>query len=152
MDEEVSEALHTLLSMALENNKYESQKEQFKVVYDYIINLQKELELYKELGIRQYQRPYAKRYLKEKRKQIPRLLYPDSEEIYMDYYDLKEVNKNLTNSLNQKVEEGINLQLRIDKAIEYINTHIIKDIEYENYMQCEREEKEELLDILEGKE
>ena len=50
----------------------------------------KELEEYKELGIRHFKRPYAKRYLKERRKEIPNLLYPDSEEIYMDYYDLKD--------------------------------------------------------------
>ena len=52
----------------------------------------KELEEYKELGIRHFKRPYAKRYLKERRKEIPNLMYPDSEEIYMDYYDLKDRN------------------------------------------------------------
>ena len=36
-------------------------------------------------------------------------------------------------------------QIRIDKAIEYIEDHIIEDSEYENYMQCEREEKEKLI-------
>ena len=42
MNKEVNDALHTLLSIALENNKYESQKEQYKIVYDYIMELQEE--------------------------------------------------------------------------------------------------------------
>jgi regulator of replication initiation timing len=54
---------------------------------------------------------------------------------------------------NEKLqEENKELQQRIDKAIEYIEGHIIEDSEYENYMQCEREEKEELLNILKGSE
>lgn len=48
------------------------------------------------------------------------------------------------------IEYKNDLEDRIDKAIEYIEDHIIEDIEYENYMQCEREEKEELLNILKG--
>ncbi len=49
------------------------------------------------------------------------------------------------NKIISKMQKNI-----INKAIEYIETHIIEDSEYENYMQCEREEKKELLDILKG--
>ena len=49
-----------------------------------------------------YERPYAKRYLEELRKEKPNLLYPDSEKIYEDYYELRD---------------------RIEKAIEYIEEY-----------------------------
>lgn len=86
--------------------------------------------------------------------------------------NFKELNKRLDEReeeierLNNIIKNGINEELikeldeilkcnqkqanRIDKAIEYIEEHIIEDSEYENYMQCEREEKEELLEILKG--
>lgn len=44
MNKEIQDALSCLLSMALENDKYESQKEQYKIVNDYITNLQEENE------------------------------------------------------------------------------------------------------------
>lgn len=58
----------------------------------------------------------------------------------------KKVN-NLTNSLNKKVEEGINLQNKIDKAIEQCKQDV-KDIwEWEGaYMEM----FEEIIDILKG--
>ena len=51
--------------------------------------LKEDLEEYKQIGIRQFSRPYAKRYLKELRKEQPNLLYPDSEKIYENYYELR---------------------------------------------------------------
>ena len=59
---------------------------------------------------------------------------------------------NLKKEIGTLQKENKNLKQRIDKAIEYIEGHIIEDSEYENYMQCEREEKEELLNILKGSE
>ena len=47
MKKEIQDALSCLLSMALKNDKYESQKEQYKIVNDYITNLQE--RLYKAL-------------------------------------------------------------------------------------------------------
>lgn len=49
MSKEVNDALHTLLSMALENKKYETQKEQFDIVYkeiERLNNIINELEKY----------------------------------------------------------------------------------------------------------
>lgn len=72
--------------------------------------------------------------------------------------DTIKVNMNAYNTLLvveqlKKIEqENKQLKERIDNAIEYIKKHIIEDSEYENYMQCEREEKEELLEILGDKE
>lgn len=51
---------------------------------------------------------------------------------------------------NEELAKRLKLQFKIDEAIEYAKTHIIEDSEYENYMQCEREEKKELLNILQG--
>lgn len=41
------------------------------------------------------QREYRKRYLKERRKEEPNLLYPDADEIYKRYYEEKEKNEKL---------------------------------------------------------
>lgn len=65
-----------------------------------IAELKEDLEEYKQIGIMHFSRPYAKRYLEEKKKEIPNLLYPDSETIYKEYYDLRD---------------------RIDKTVEDIN-------------------------------
>ena len=40
-------------------------------------------------------RIYRKKYLEERRKEQPNLLYPDSDEIYRRYYELKEENEHL---------------------------------------------------------
>ena len=36
------------------------------------------------------ERPYRKKYLEERRKENPKLLYPDADEIYQKYYKLKD--------------------------------------------------------------
>lgn len=46
--------------------------------------------------------------------------------------------------------ELLDLQQRIDKAIEYIDKHIRIDDEYPNYMEMLIEEHDELLSILRG--
>ena len=48
MNKEVSDALHTLLHIALENKEYTTQKEQFDIVYKEIERLNNELKLYKD--------------------------------------------------------------------------------------------------------
>jgi len=95
-----------------------------------IEELQKELEEYKQIGIMQFNRPYAKRYLEEKKKEIPNLMYPDSETIYEEYYNLKD---------------------RIDKAIKFIETHNIIGTNKE-YLPSGIEKcySLELMDILKG--
>lgn len=61
-------------------------------VLDCITNLQEELEDYKQISIRHYNRPYANKYLKQKRKELnnKNLIALDSETVYKDYYELKE--------------------------------------------------------------
>ena len=58
----------------------------------------------------------------------------------------------LNTIIDQQALEISQLKEQKKQAIEYIKKHIIEDSEYENYMQCEREEKEELLEILGDKE
>lgn len=43
MNKEVEDALHMLLHCSLKDTEYETQFEQFKIVYDYITNLEEEL-------------------------------------------------------------------------------------------------------------
>lgn len=44
-------------------------------------------------------RIYRKKYLEERRKEQPNLLYPDSDEIYQRYYELKQENEKLKTKL-----------------------------------------------------
>lgn len=62
-----------------------------------ILNLQEELKEYKMLFDAFSERPYAHRYLEEKKKELGnnKIIGLDSEMIYKDYYDLKEENERL---------------------------------------------------------
>lgn len=64
----------------------------------------------------EFKRPYAKRYLEELRKETPNLLYPDSETIYKDYYDLRD---------------------RIDRANNFIDQVIMYAVKPEDYNKVE---------------
>jgi len=87
-------------------------------LYNYITNLQE----YETIIEMEFKREYAKRYLEERRKEEPHLLYPDSDEIYKRYYELKEENKKLK-ELCDKYEE-----------------------EHNNEFQCWKRDRKELLD------
>lgn len=49
-------------------------------------------------------RIYRKKYLEERRKEELNLLYPDSDEIYQRYYELKQENEKLKNKLLDTLE------------------------------------------------
>lgn len=85
-----------------------------KLLYDYITNLQEENEEWTMIFDTFSKRPYAHKYLEEKRKELgnDKIIGLDSEMIYKDYYDYK---------------------LRVEKASEDIKD-IFKDEKwYENY-------------------
>lgn len=65
--------------------------------WNYITNLQEELKEYKMIFDTFSKRPYAHRYLEEKKKELGnnKIIGLDSEMIYKDYYDLKEENERL---------------------------------------------------------
>lgn len=113
---------------------YVDTKEHLLELFNYITNLQEELEDYKQISIRHYNRPYASKYLKQKRKELnnKNLIALDSEMIYKDYYDLKqekerliEINKEQANHLISKDNLSYeDYKSRNEKAIEYINKHL----------------------------
>lgn len=55
MNKEVNDALHTLLNLSLKDKSFSTQKQQFKIVYDYITNLQEENERLKKELVYKYE-------------------------------------------------------------------------------------------------
>ena len=134
-------------------------------VLDCITNLQKELKEYKMLFDAFSERPYAHRYLEEKKKELgnDKIIGLDSEMIYKDYYELQKENK----IQKEKIEHLLidlrgesEYKQRIDKAIEYIEKYcedyVIEDspdemcLFYKENGNYKPEAKEELLNILNG--
>ena len=78
MNKEVNDALHALLSMALENEKYTTQKEQYNIVHkeierlqDKILKLETDASIYKDLSdLRQEKLELYKIVIKEVREEI----------------------------------------------------------------------------------
>lgn len=61
--------------------------------------LKEDLKVYDKIFDTFSKRKYAHKYLEERRKEIPNLLAPDSDEIYEKYYQLKEENENLRETI-----------------------------------------------------
>ena len=93
------------------------------ILLDYITNLQEENEEWNMIFDGLSERPYAHRYLEEKRKELgnDRIIGLDSEMVYKDYYDLRK---------------------RIDKVIEYLEAPNRDNFDY-----C----KAYMIQILQGK-
>ena len=106
MNDEIKEILDYL---KIENGTIGSELsyEETHLLLDYITNLQQENKEWGMIFDTFSSRPYAHRYLEEKRKELgnKRIIGLDSEMIYKDYYDYK---------------------TRCEKASEY-NNQIIKD-------------------------
>lgn len=87
-------------------------------------------------------RIYRKKYLEERRKEQPNLLYPDGDEIYQRYYELKEENEhnklllNLNNNFTIDKKNGnykwnvIEIQ-KIKDKIEELNKLLEEDLQDE---------------------
>lgn len=82
-----------------------------KRIVDSYKKLQKENEELKEYNMTYKRilglagnRIYRKKYLEERRKEQPNLLYPDSDEIYRRYYELKEENEHLHREINRRIK------------------------------------------------
>lgn len=89
-----------VLSIVKEFKKVNMDEEKIKEIQEFLNNLVEELYELQQITVMEFDRPYAKKYLKEQRKKWKKdnperakkgegLLYPDSESIYKDYYDLK---------------------------------------------------------------
>ena len=76
--------------LGFEQDKIITYKEANQLL-NYITNLQEELKEYKMLFDAFSERPYAHRYLEEKKKELgnSKIIGLDSEMIYKDYYDLQ---------------------------------------------------------------
>ncbi len=103
MNDEIKEILDEPKILQLSYGCYISLNDYFKL-RDYITNLQQENEGWAMIFDTFSKRPYAHKYLEEKRKELgnDKIIGLDSEMIYKDYYDYKS---------------------RIDKAVEYIKEH-----------------------------
>ena len=119
-----------------------------KNLYDlYIQEKEKNKEYEETLDIFD-ERTYRKKYLEERRKEEPSLLYPDADEIYQKYYEEKEKNKELEKnrkaSVNfakiverdyidkDKIKEALNISLDEETNIDLVS--LIKTI----FDECER--------------
>lgn len=87
--------------------------------------LKEDLKIYKYIGIMQFSRPYAKRYLEELRKEKPDLLYPDSEKIYEDYYELRDRIERANNFIDQVIMYAV-------KPEDYNKVEMLQDILNDN--------------------
>ena len=88
-----------------------------KIALNLIQKQQKVLEEYERIFDVFNERKYRKKYLEERRKEEPNLLYPDTDEIYQKYYEEKEKNNNLIKQLQEQNTEiqDISRQLRQEK-------------------------------------
>lgn len=75
-------------------------------------------------------RIYRKKYLEERRKEQPNLLYPDSDEIYRRYYELKEENEHLHREINRRIKLKIENKKIVDTQLKVL--HELLDESEEN--------------------
>ena len=109
MNDEIKEILWIIKSCKQDYDKQKDGMHTFDygelyLLYNYITNLQQENKEWDMIFDTFSSRPYAHRYLEEKRKELgnKRIIGLDSEMIYKDYYDYK---------------------ARCEKAIEYITSY-----------------------------
>lgn len=80
------------------------------------------------------EREYRKKYLEEERAKRPKLLYPDADEIYKRYYELKTENSNITRELlsrTDKLNDSVPRQIIRSKIKEYDGLKYIDLTAYE---------------------
>ena len=112
-------------------------QEAYETVLHELEHLQKENEELKEynmtykriLGLAD-NRIYRKKYLEERRKEQPNLLYPDSDEIYRRYYELKEENEHLHREINRRIKLKIENEKIVDTQLKVL--HELLDESEEN--------------------
>lgn len=96
MSEEIKEILDKLQKVAnretaSRNALMEMKDKDYQFLLDYITNLQQENKEYSMIFDTFSKRPYAHKYLEEKKKELnnDRIIGLDSEMVYKDYYDYK---------------------------------------------------------------
>ena len=119
----MNEKLEELINLLYQDNLTQYDK---RLLVENIEKLQKENEELKEynmtykriLGLAD-NRIYRKKYLEERRKEQPNLLYPDSDEIYQRYYELKEENEHLHREINRRIKLKIENEKIVDTQFIY---------------------------------
>ena len=91
LDEETVNAIENLINKNKKLQKENEELKEYNMTYKRILGLADN-------------RIYRKKYLEERRKEELNLLYPDSDEIYQRYYELKQENEKLKNKLLDTLE------------------------------------------------
>lgn len=116
-------------NQALKNliKAYKELKEENKELISDNLDYQRTLDIFDK-------RTYRKKYLEERRKEEPNLLYPDADEIYKRYYKLREENKELKKD-NKRYEKELHDVIEFSIQVSLVE---------ENIAELNKKEKQEL--------
>ena len=117
LDEETVNAIENLINKNKKLQKENEELKEYNMTYKRILGLADN-------------RIYRKKYLEEKRKEQPNLLYPDSDEIYQRYYELKEENEHLHREINRRIKLKIENKKIVDTQLKVL--HELLDESEEN--------------------
>ena len=108
LDEETVNAIENLINKNKELQKENEELKEYNMTYKRILGLADN-------------RIYRKKYLEERRKEQPNLLYPDSDEIYRRYYELKEENEHLHREINRRIKLKIENKKIVDTQLKVLH-------------------------------
>lgn len=160
MEQDINENIK-ILEESIIQRKYHLYKKDLKKCVSNLIKAYKELEEENKDLISDnldYQRTldifdkrtYRKKYLEERRKEEPNLLYPDADEIYKRYYKLREENKEIEEKNKKNLIEIICYQEELENSIPvYLVEEKIEELnkeEQELQDSISNEEREEYSD------
>ena len=117
LDEETVNAIENLINKNKKLQKENEELKEYNMTYKRILGLAGN-------------RIYRKKYLEERRKEQPNLLYPDSDEIYRRYYELKEENEELHREINRRIKLKIENEKIVDTQLKVL--HELLDESEEN--------------------
>ena len=117
LDEETVNAIENLINKNKKLQKENEELKEYNMTYKRILGLADN-------------RIYRKKYLEERRKEQPNLLYPDSDEIYQRYYELKEENEHLHREINRRIKLKIENEKIVDTQLKVL--HELLDESEEN--------------------
>ena len=124
LDEETVNAIENLINKNKELQKENEELKEYNMTYKRILGLAGN-------------RIYRKKYLEERRKEQPNLLYPDSDEIYRRYYELKEENEHLHREINRRIKLKIENEKIVDT--QFIYKPKVKDKIEEKIQEAEKD-------------
>ena len=107
LDEETVNAIENLINKNKKLQKENEELKEYNMTYKRILGLADN-------------RIYRKKYLEERRKEQPNLLYPDSDEIYQRYYELKEENEHLHREINRRIKLKIENEKIVDTQLKVL--------------------------------